>query len=204
MATLQSHIEAMLDGIWEADTKRLKSLHDDITRLGRMVGDLEKLTRFENERMELDKSEFDISELIRSILVNFEKEYTDKRIGVSIEDKAVKVFADRDKISQVIINLISNAVKYTGEGGHIHLTIGDDANNAVISISDTGIGISREDQPYIFERFYRADTSRSRHTGGSGIGLTIAKTIVDAHKGSINIESEIGKGTKFIIKLPIR
>lgn len=202
LATLQSHIEAMLDGIWEADEKRLKSLHDDITRLGRMVGDLEKLTRFENESMVLDKSEFDISELTRSILVNFEKECADKSIEVSIDDKAAKVFADKDKISQVIINIIYNAVKYTGEGGHIHLTVGDDEDNAVISISDTGSGISTEDLPYIFERFYRADTSRSRLTGGSGIGLTIAKTIIDAHKGWINVESEIGKGTRFVVAIP--
>ncbi len=202
LATLQSHIEAMIDGIWEADSKRLKSVHEEIMRLGRMVGDLEKLTRFESERMALQKAEFDISELIRSILVNFEKEYADKNIRVCIEDKDINIFADRDKISQVIINLMSNALKFTGEGGHINLTIWDNADNAMISISDTGIGIPAEDLPHIFERFYRADTSRSRLTGGSGIGLTIAKAIIEAHKGSIIVESEIGKGTSFVVTIP--
>jgi two-component system, OmpR family, sensor histidine kinase BaeS len=202
LATLQSHIEAMIDGIWEADSKRLKSVHEEIMRLGRMVGDLEKLTRFESEKMTLEKTEFDISELIRSILINFEKEYSDKNIRVSLEDKSINVSADRDKISQVIINLVANALKFTGEGGHIHLTTWDDEDNAMISISDTGIGIAAEDLQHIFERFYRVDASRSRHTGGSGIGLTIAKAIVEAHKGTIVAESEIGKGTRFVITIP--
>ena len=202
LATLQSHIEAMIDGIWEADSMRLNSLHEEITRLGRMVGNLEKLTRFENENMTLDKSEFDLSELVKSILVNFENEYKNKSIEISLDDDAVSVFADRDKISQVIINLMANATKFTGEGGNIRLSIEDTLDNAVISISDTGIGILPEDQPHIFERFYRADTSRSRLTGGSGIGLTIARTIVEAHKGTITVESEIDKGTRFVVKLP--
>ncbi|HYE11951.1 MAG TPA: ATP-binding protein [Patescibacteria group bacterium] len=202
LATLQSHIEAMIDGIWEADSKRLKSVHEEIMRLGRMVGDLEKLTRFENERMSLEKAEFDISELIRSIMVNFEKEYADKNIRVFLEDNNINVSADRDKISQVIINLMANALKFTAEGGHIHITICEDTDNAIISISDTGIGIAADDLPHIFERFYRADASRSRHTGGSGIGLTIAKAIIEAHKGTIIAESEIGKGTKFVMTIP--
>ncbi|HYF84210.1 MAG TPA: ATP-binding protein [Clostridia bacterium] len=202
LATLQSHIEAMIDGIWEAEPKRLKSVHEEIMRLGRMVGDLEKLTRFESERMTLEKTEFDISELIRSIMVNFEKEYSDKNIKVSLEIKSINVSADRDKISQVIINLMANALKFTGVGGHIRLTIWDDADNAMVSISDTGIGIAAEDLRHIFERFYRADASRSRHTGGSGIGLTIAKAIITAHKGTIAAESEIGKGTRFVVTIP--
>lgn len=202
LATLQSHTEAMIDGIWEADAKRLKSVHEEIMRLGRMVGDLEKLTRLESESMTLDKTEFDISELIKRILVNFEKEYSSKNIKVSLDAEAVNVFADRDKISQVIINLMSNALKFTGEGGHIAIKVWDADNGTFVSVADTGIGIAAEHLPYIFERFYRADASRSRLTGGSGIGLTIAKTIMDAHKGTIAAESEPGKGTKFIFSIP--
>ena len=202
LATLQSHIEAMLDGIWEADSKRLKSVHEEIMRLGRMVGDLEKLTRFESERITLDKTEFEVSELIRGILVNFEKEYINKSISVSMEDKEVRVIADRDKISQVIINLMSNALKFTGKGGQIRFRLWEDKGNAIMSISDTGVGIAAEHLTHIFERFYRADASRSRLTGGSGIGLTIAKAIVDAHKGNITVESEEGKGTVFTVSIP--
>ncbi len=204
LATLQSHVEAMIDGIWEADAKRLGSIHEEITRLSRMVGDLEKLTRFERDNMNLVKSEFDISQLIGSILINFEKEYTSKGISVSLDSKKVDIFADRDKISQVLINLISNAVKFTGEGGKISISTENNGDSAVISISDNGIGISEEDRQHIFERFYRVDKSRSRLTGGAGIGLTIAKAIIEAHGGNINVESEIGKGTSFIIILPKR
>ena len=202
LATLQSHIEAMLDGIWEADTKRLKSVHEEITRLGRLVGDMEKLTRFESGNLALDKSEFEVTGLIKSILTNFEKEYTDKGIGVSVEGGPVSIFADRDKISQVIINLMSNAVKFTYKDGAIRFSVGSEGDNAVITVLDTGMGISPEDQPYIFERFYRADASRSRLTGGAGIGLTIVRSIVDAHKGTIELESTVGKGTKFVVTLP--
>lgn len=202
LATLQSHIEAMLDGIWEPDSKRLKSVHDEIVRLGRMVGDLEKLTRLESEKITLDKSEFDISELVRSILTNFEQEYTSKNINVMLEDNPVNVLADRDKISQVIINLMSNALKFTAEGGQIRIGISENECDAIITISDTGIGIEAEHIPHIFERFYRVDASRSRLTGGSGIGLTIAKAIVDAHKGRITVRSSVGEGTSFEIAIP--
>jgi signal transduction histidine kinase len=204
LAVLQGHIEAMIDGVWEADSKRLKSVHEEITRLGRMVGDLEKLTRFESESLILEKSEFDLSELINSISVNFEKECINKNIEVSIKDKSVNVFADKDKISQVVINLMSNAVKFTDNGGRIHISIEDDMDNAVIAVSDTGKGIAPLDKPHIFERFYRADISRNRLTGGSGIGLTIAKAIIEAHKGLIDVESEIGEGTRFVMTIPKR
>lgn len=203
LATLQSHIEAMLDGIWEPDEKRLKSVHEEITRLSRLVGDMEKLTRYESENRVLNKSEFDGLELVKSIMSNFEKECRDKGIETEICGEPVKVYADRDKLTQVVVNLVSNAVKFNGKDGIIRVSVGSEQNNAVISVTDTGIGISAEDQPHIFERFYRADASRSRLTGGAGIGLTIVKSIVDAHHGSISVESELGKGTKFTIVLPL-
>lgn len=202
LATLQGHIEAMLDGIWEPDAKRLKSVHEEITRLSRLVGDMEKLTKYESENLLLNKSEFDVLELIKSILSNFEKECRDKGLEIELEGEPAKVFADRDKISQVIINLMSNAVKFTGKDGSIRFSVASDKDNAIISVTDTGTGIAPEDQPHIFERFYRADSSRSRLTGGAGIGLTIVKSIVHAHRGSISLESEPGKGTKFTVSLP--
>lgn len=202
LATLQSHIEAMLDGIWEPDEKRLKSVHEEITRLSRLVGDMEKLTRYESANRVLNKSEFDGLELVKSIMSNFDKECRDKGIETEIFGEPVKVYADRDKLTQMVVNLVSNAIKFTGKDGTIRVSVGSEQNNAVISVTDTGIGISAEDQPHIFERFYRADASRSRLTGGAGIGLTIVKSIVDAHQGSISVESRLGKGTKFTIVLP--
>lgn len=204
LATLQSHVEAMIDGIWAPDTNRLKSVHEEIMRLKRLVGDMEKLTRFESENMLLNKSEFDVVQLISGIIANSEREYSEKGISVELSGEAAPIFADRDKVSQVIINLISNAVKFTDRGGSIRLTVAGSPENVTISVADTGTGIAPEHLPLIFERFYRADASRSRLTGGAGIGLTIVKAIVEAHKGTIKVQSELGKGTRFVIILPRR
>lgn len=114
----------------------------------------------------------------------------------------VKIHADKDKIRQVFINLISNAIKYTPEGGKISVDVSSDSKNTKITVKDTGFGISSEDLPFIFERFYRADKSRTRVTGGSGIGLTIVKTIVDAHKGNISVISSLENGSEFVVLLP--
>lgn len=202
LATLQSHIEAIIDGIWKADKKRLGSIHDEIMRLKRMVGDLEKLAKYESESISLNRSEFSLNELVKSILMNFENEYSAKDIQIEFEEETVNMCADRDKISQVIINLISNAIKFTSEGGRIGIQLRDEGDDAVMKVQDTGAGIAPKDLPHIFERFYRADASRSRATGGSGIGLTITKAIVDAHRGRIEVESKPMEGAKFIVMLP--
>lgn len=202
LATLQSHLEAMIDGVWEADPARLKSCHDEIIRISRLVGDLEKLAKYEGESSILNKMEFNIIELIKSIAMNFDKEMLDKNISISIPEQEVMIMADRDKLSQVIINLLSNAIKYSKEGGSIVFEAENNDYATVFKIKDAGIGIEKEHLQSIFERFYRIDSSRSRMTGGSGIGLTITKAIIEAHGGSIEVQSEIGIGTEFTITMP--
>ena len=115
----------------------------------------------------------------------------------------VYINADRVRIGQVIANLLSNALKYTDENGNVSLTVSQKGNNAEIVVEDTGIGISSEDRNRVFERFYRTDQSRTRKTGGAGIGLSISKAIVSAHGGSIYCESTIGKGSRFVVTLPM-
>lgn len=202
LTTLQSHLEAMIDGIWEADAARLKSCHDEIIRISRLVGDLEKLARYEGQNLILDKTEFSVVELIKGIAMNFEKEMLDKNINISISKHPVLIFADRDKISQVMINLLSNAIKYSEEGGSVEFDITQDAEAITMKVSDTGIGIEKDHLKNIFERFYRVDSSRSRMTGGSGIGLTITKSIIEAHRGTIEVQSKAGEGTVFTVRLP--
>jgi signal transduction histidine kinase len=202
LATLQSHLEAMIDGIWEADAARLKSCHDEIIRISKLVGDLEKLARYEGENLVLNKSEFDVTELIKSLSMNFQRDALNKGLEIETSDAPVMLYADKDKISQVIVNLLSNAVKYSEEGDKIVITAAEDENEIVIKMQDTGTGIDEEHLSHIFERFYRVDTSRSRLTGGSGIGLTITKAIVDAHEGTIGVESKVGEGTEFTVRLP--
>jgi len=202
LATLQSHMEAMIDGIWEPDADRLKSCYEEIIRINKMVGDLEKLAKYEGESLVLNKTTFDISELIRRIICNFEPEFKNSGIEIAFEGKAEEIFADRDKMSQVIINLVSNALKYTQAGGMVKISAKSEEGVVEIRVKDTGQGIPEEDLPFVFERLYRADKSRNRLTGGAGIGLTIAKTIVEAHNGHIEVYSKINEGTEFLITLP--
>jgi two-component system sensor histidine kinase BaeS len=202
LATLQSHVEAFIDGVWEPDEARLKSFHEEILRLSKLVGELETLSRYEGENLVLNAGTFDLAALVRGIADNFAGEFSKKGIEVILDAEEQYIEADRDKISQVFINLLSNALKYTGNGGRVEIKVSGTHNAAKVQISDTGAGISPEDLPHIFERFYRTDKSRNRDTGGAGIGLTIAKSIVEAHKGSITVESEPGKGSAFFVTLP--
>jgi two-component system, OmpR family, sensor histidine kinase BaeS len=203
LTTLQSHMEAILDGVWEPTMDRIKSFHEETLRINRLVGDLEKLANYESDNLVLNKTEFNLTSIARSILLNFEKEYMDKNITVHLDESSEVIVADKDKISQVIINLLSNALKYTPVGGKVDIGIRRTKGEVVFYIKDNGPGILKEDLPFIFERFYRADKSRNRITGGAGIGLTITKSIVEAHGGRIIVESEPEEGTEFKVWLPI-
>ena len=196
IATLQSHMEAMIDGIWEPDEERLQSCHEEITRIGRLVGDLQKLARYENDDILLNKTNVNVAEILRILIRNFEKEFINKEVGLNYSIDEVYVMADSDRINQVFVNLISNALKYTDKNGEVQISLKKTGDRAEVLIKDNGEGISKEDLPLIFERFYRVDRSRSRLTGGAGIGLSIAKAIVDRHGGEISIESELNKGTE--------
>ncbi|OQB24748.1 MAG: Signal transduction histidine-protein kinase BaeS [Firmicutes bacterium ADurb.Bin182] len=204
LATLQSHLEAMIDGVWEPDKERLASLHEETLRLNKLTYDLEKLARYDSEKMILEKKGFDLAQLIKRIVTNFQSVFLADGISLKYFTEPLEITADEDKISQVLVNLIANAQKFTGRGGEVKITLTKKEETAEVSVSDTGQGISEKDLPYIFERFYRADPSRSRTTGRSGIGLAIAKAIVLAHKGSITVKSEEGRGTVFTVELPIK
>lgn len=203
LATLQSHMEAMIDGIWEPDAERLKSCHEEILRLKRMVGDLERLAKYESENILLNRTRFDVSELIMQLIRNFEADFRNKGVKLEYSGHEEMISADRDKIGQVFVNLLSNALKYTPEGGKVEVSVKRESISTIISFKDNGYGIPQEDLPFIFERFYRADKSRNRMTGGAGIGLTIAKAIVDAHHGSINVKSIVNEGSEFVVSLPV-
>lgn len=202
LASLQGHIEAFLDNVWTPDHDHLSSCHQEILRVNRLVDSLERLANLEDGSALLEKTTFGLKSLAESIILGFKAAYHDKQLSVNVFGDDVQVNADRDKMGQVISNLLSNSIRHTPHGGHIQITISQADDNVRLLLEDNGEGITQEHLPYIFERFYRADTSRSKRSGGGGIGLAIVRAILDMHGGKITAFSTIGKGTQFVIELP--
>jgi two-component system sensor histidine kinase BaeS len=206
LATLQSHVEALIDGVWQPDAGRLAALHEEILRVNRLVSDMEKLSRLEGEPGTLALRPTGLSQLVGAQVGNLEPRFREKGVGLSCPapvDPDIEVMVDPDRLSQAVINLLSNALEFTPAGGNVDVRVSRDARGASLEVSDTGIGIGAADLPRIFERFYRVDPSRNRSTGGAGIGLAIARAIVQTHGGSITATSEPGKGSRFVITLPL-
>lgn len=200
LTSLRINMEGMIDGVLETENSRLEGCLDEINRLTRMVSDIDKLVEIESENLILNMESFSLNSLVENIIKTFEGETKRKNISFEFSEQAQEIIADRDKMSQVFVNLISNAVKYT-DSGTIKISFSKKEDILEIKISDTGIGISRKDLLNIFEYLYRSDESRNRNTGGSGIGLSIVKSIITAHAGKIDVQSEPGKGTEFTIEL---
>lgn len=201
LATLQSHIEAFMDGVWEPNPEKLAIVQHEITRLAKLIQDLADLSILENDEIKLHKSRTNLSMLLDSIVESFEPLFISKSIELKkdIQDD-IELYCDEDRMSQVLVNILSNAYKYTNEEGIVRISLRKVKDVVRVVAEDNGIGIPKEDIKHIFERFYRSDLSRNRGTGGTGIGLTITRALVEAHGGIISIESEEGKGTKVIIE----
>ena len=202
ITSVQGHLDAIIDGIWEPSTERLISIREEVTRLSEIIGRLRYLAKFDSENNELNKTKVNLNEFIQNIVYNYESEALEKNIKINYNCDNITIYVDKNQFSQVIINLLTNAIKYTNNNGFINITSYYDNQWVNISIKDNGIGIPKNDLQYIFERFYRVDKSRSKNTGGIGIGLSIVKSIVDAHNGEIFVESKLNEGTEFLIKLP--
>ncbi|MBN1409951.1 MAG: HAMP domain-containing histidine kinase [Spirochaetales bacterium] len=202
MTTLQGYIEAMIDGVWEVNKERLEGCYEEILRLTKLIKDLNTLARYDTDKMELELTEFDLKGLIEKIMNLNDNQFSEKGVTLHCTGDASIITADRDKVSQVFINLYSNSLKFTGKGDSVSVEIIDSPEAATVIFEDTGEGIPEQDLAYIFERFYRADKSRNRGTGGSGIGLTIVNQIIKAHHATIDVKSEVGTGTEFVIQFP--
>lgn len=202
LAAIQSNLEGMIDGVLDTTADRLESCRAEILRISRMISEIDRLVDIEDNNYRLNKQNISLTELINKITLSFEKSLLDKNITLSEYMLPATVYADPDKLSQVFVNLISNAVKYTPTNGTIDIVIKDSAEQVEIVISDNGIGIAEHDLAHVFDHLYRADLSRTRDTGGSGIGLSVAKAIVEAHGGQITAQSELGKGSVFSVYLP--
>ena len=202
LTSIQTHLEAMIDGIWEPDTERLNSVNEEVIRLTNLVNQLQNLAKFDSEKSKLNLAKVNVKNLIMNVVYNNQGKALEKNINIECDLESIDSYLDKDKISQVIVNLLSNAIRYTNNGGKIFISLYKENNNLKIQFKDNGIGIPKENIKYIFERFYRVDESRSKNTGGIGVGLTIVKSIIDLHQGTIEVRSELNKGSEFIVILP--
>ena len=202
LTSIKGYLETFEDDLNDEQKGYVDIIKRNTDRLTHIVNDLLTLSRLEHDRS-LEKENIVIADFLENILKIFSHRIHAKGLELKIKHSTKKTLmqADRYKLEQIFINLIDNAVKYTNEG-EIKITIDDDKPYLIFKIADSGIGIAKEHLPRLFERFYVVDKSRSRRMGGTGLGLSIAKHIVNLHNGTIKVESEIGKGTTFIIKFP--
>jgi two-component system phosphate regulon sensor histidine kinase PhoR len=200
--------ETLLDGaLNDPDTCRefLKIIHDESLRLQRLIGDLLDLARIESKKLQLNLKSVSVDSLIQSAVKTIEDQIRAKgqRLEVRIAE-SFEIEVDPDRFRQIILNLLSNAMTYTPQGGSITLEVSREQHRFVLQVSDTGVGIPPEDLPRIFERFYRVDKARSRDSGGTGLGLAIVKHLVEVHHGEIEVQSKVGKGTIFTLSFPLK
>lgn len=205
LSNIQGYLEAVRDGVIKADSDTIHSLYEEAVLLSRLVDDLQELSLAEAGELKLDCQAEDIIKLINQTVAAVQSQAIAKGISLSIElpGKLPPANIDSHRISQVLRNLLENAVTHTGQEGTITINARQQAEWIEVSVSDTGEGIPAEELPNIFERFYRVDKSRARATGGSGLGLTIARRLVEAHGGKIEVSSELGKGSCFTFTLPV-
>ena len=199
-------VEAMQDGIYEADYDHLETVASETRRLSRLVQQMLDLSRMENRTAPLKIEDVEMVPFVRNIVETQQPLFSTRDLRLRFSDETAghdaMVPADPDMITQAVINLLSNAMRYTPEGGWVVVSVGGDRRYVTVSVKDTGIGIAKEDLSRVFGRFWRADASRAREAGGLGVGLAVTKMIVERHHGFIAVESELGHGTTFTIHLP--
>ncbi|NLC66873.1 MAG: HAMP domain-containing histidine kinase [Clostridium sp.] len=201
----QTNLEAIIDGILPASPERLKSLNEEVIRFGKLIDNLNILKQFESESMVTKIVVLDMKKLLMDVYNNFQAIAREKNIKIKYDypkKSDIYILGDKHSIYQVVTNLLHNALKFTPRNGSVRLRLSKDYEHCYIRIIDSGIGIPKDELPNVFERFYRVDKSREI-IDGSGIGLTIVKNFVKIHGGTIKVESEVGKGTTFIIKFDL-
>ncbi|WP_458408471.1 ATP-binding protein [Anaerotignum sp.] len=207
LTTVKSYTETLLDGAMEEEElakEFLTIINSEADRMAFLVRDLLQLTRFDNKQVRLDMTEIEMNDFLHMTVRQnkIHAEAKDQQLSFEPYDHMVVVHGDRDRVGQVVNNIVTNAIKYSLEQATIRIFITEDEQFFKINVKDTGMGISREDLPRIFERFYRVDKARSRAMGGTGLGLAIAKEIMESHGGRLTAESEYGKGTTMTMWFP--
>ena len=205
LSNIQGYLEAIRDGIIEPNPAAIGSLNEEASLLSRLVNELQELSLAEAGELKLVYQAEDITNLVKQAVTPWQPQVTARELSLSVElpDDLPLVNIDWQRVNQVLHNILENAVAHTPKGGAINVTAGAKGKWVEVSVSDTGEGIPAEDLPHIFERFYRVDKSRARATGGSGLGLTIARRLIEAHGGTIAVQSKLGEGSRFSFTLPV-
>lgn len=205
LQVLQSNLEAMIDGIYPIDEEQMEMLYKEVVRFGKLLNNLDMLKNVEENEIKKEFKLVGLNESVKEVFDAFKIVAKEKKITYHLkqaETENVIIKGDPDSLKQLWMNILSNAFKFTSDKGEIKVTTALVGKECVVTVEDTGIGINEEDLPYVFERMYRGDKSREQYEG-SGIGLTMVKTIVENHQGKIYIESEEGKYTKITVHLPV-
>ena len=205
ITAIRAHLENLLDGVEQPDPATLQVMLTQTERLGRLIEQLLELSRLESGELPLLREETPLAPLVTQVLSEIEVARSDRGVAVDsqLPTDLPPVDADRERVHQVLFNLVDNAVRFTPAGGAVTVSAHAFNGSVEIRVADTGVGIPPEHLPRLFERFYRADPSRSREDGGTGIGLAIARSVVEAHGGHIKAESELGAGSVFTFDLPV-
>ncbi len=208
ITSIMGYADTLLEGGYDEETQQkfLNVIASESRRMARLVTDLLTLSRYDSNKKKTQKEAFDLGELVKKCQEKLAIEIKKKNHTVNcfVTADVPLVYADKDDIERVVLNIMTNSIKYTQDGGEIKIYVGFVYNDAYIKIFDNGIGIPEEDLSRIFERFYRVDKARTREMGGTGLGLSIAKEILDKNGGSIDIKSKVGEGTEVVIRIPTK
>jgi histidine kinase len=205
LTTIKGTTEGLIDGVLDPEPEVFDQIYREADRLQRLVQDLQELSRVEAGAYELHPRPLPVERLIQTTVDRLRRQFDEKgvELAISISPHLPPVLADEDRVGQILLNLVGNALQYTPEGGSVTITASPERQQVTIAVHDTGVGIAAEHLPHLFTRFYRVDKSRSRAGGGSGIGLTIARHLVQAHGGTLRAESPgLGQGSTFTFTLP--
>ena len=208
ITSIMGYADTLLEGEYDKDTQNrfLNVIAEEARRMAKLVTDLLTLSRFDNNQILQEKVKFDLGDLVKQCQEKVQIEIDKKghKVECFVTADVPKVYADKEGIERVVLNILTNSIKYTPDGGSIKIYVGFVYNDAYIKVIDNGLGIPEEDLNRIFERFYRVDKARTRQMGGTGLGLSIAKEILDKNNGTIDIKSEKGKGTEVVIRIPTK
>lgn len=207
LMAMQATVEAMQDGVLPADDEHFEVVASEVRRLSRLIDAMLKLSRLENGSTEFRAERADVVFLVKSLVSSQHALFHEKGLHLRFVDETPhgELYAevDPDLLREAVVNLMSNAMRYTNADGWVTVTVRQDRSDFQVAVRDTGIGIAKEDIPQTFSRFWRSDVSRERVSGGLGVGLAITKEIVDRHNGTIAVESELGRGTTFTLRIPL-